>query len=79
MPRPEKVSNLEDVIHWIQDHDGRIDAYWEQQHKWNARIETQMGEVYTRLTAIEKRVVFFAGAAAAAGALIGNFVQVFGK
>lgn len=62
--RPEKIETLEDVRLWIADHDGRIDQLWQQQHRINDRTES-------RVSALERRVIFWAGAAAAAGSILG--------
>ena len=72
--RPTRVQSLEDVIVWVIDHDSRIDVWWEQQHVWNARMEQKMDRISLRLTALEKRVMWLSGAAAAIGALIGNLL-----
>ncbi len=69
MPRLE---TLDDVKMWIAEHDGRITAWWDQQHKWNGNMDLKCEAMNKRLTAVEKRVIFFSGFAAAVGALIGN-------
>lgn len=52
---------------WASKHDGRIDAWWEAQHEWNGKIEP-------RVSAVEKRLIWFAGFSAAVGAYVGNMV-----
>lgn len=54
-----------------QEHTQSVDAaLWKLQHSWNQRIED-------RLTAVEKKVVFASGFAAAIGALVGSGLAVF--
>ena len=74
MPRPEKLEELSDLIAWIHDHDGRIDAYWANQHDWNGKIELRLDRFDVRMTAVEKRIMWFAGAAAATGSLVGAVI-----
>jgi len=75
MARPERIETLEDVVHWIYDHDGRIDAWWEAQHKWNGKAEKEMRSIADRLSSVEKRVASFAGIAATLGALLGSWLS----
>jgi len=60
---------------WIAAHDAKINALWDGQKEWNARHERSMLEVFRRLTAVEKRVVFIAGGMSLAGAIIGTLVS----
>ncbi len=68
----ERVAKLE---RWAAEHDGRINAWWEAQHQWNAKAEARMDTFSLRLLAIEKRMMWVAGFAAAVGAFVGNFVS----
>lgn len=74
MPRPERIESIEDIKIWIADHDGRIDAWWEQQHGWNRVMEADSRNRDTRLTALEKKVMYFSGASAAFGSVIGALI-----
>jgi hypothetical protein len=56
---------------WRAEHDGRINAYWEQQFRLNAKLEAMMTSFDKRLTAVERRVFWVSGFAAGIGSLIG--------
>jgi len=71
MPRPEKIETVDDIRLWITDHDARIDVWWHDQHEWNKSTEYKMHSLVERLTAVEKRVMWLSGAAAAVGSIIG--------
>ena len=71
MARPERIETLEDVKIWIADHNGRIDAFWAHQHAWNEGVKKQLVSGERRLTALEKKVMYFSGAAAALGSVVG--------
>jgi len=60
---------------WIAAHDAKINALWDSQKEWNRRHESSMVEVFRRLTAVEKRVVFIAGGMSLAGAIAGTFLS----
>ncbi len=74
-PRPTKIETLEDVKIWIADHDGRIDQLWSDQHRWNEKAEHKIGQLDNRVNSLERRVMWFSGAAAAIGAFAGVFLQ----
>ncbi len=74
MPRPKRIETLNDMKVWIADHDGRIDAYWEAQHIWNKKIEIEFKDFGLRISSCEKKIMYFAGAAAALGSVVGAFV-----
>lgn len=74
MPRPENINTIEDIKIWIADHDGRIDAYWDEQHRWNSKMEDVIESIGLRLTSVEKKIMWFAGASAAVGSVVGAFV-----
>jgi len=59
---------------WIAEHDGRINAYWEAQHDWNARQETAIRDLTSRLQAVEKRVIWLSAIAAGGGGVLGNLL-----
>ena len=75
MGRPEQIESLEDVKHWIYDHDGRIDAWWEAQHEWNAKKEILDASFEKRLSAVERRMAAVSAAAAAIGAVAGTMLS----
>ena len=70
MPRPTRISDLDDVKAWIAEHDGRIDAYWSQQFRLNIKCEEKHALLDRRVGSLEKRVwlMAFAGAGLGAGA-----------
>lgn len=74
MTRPNRIESIEDIKIWIADHDGRIDAWWVQQHSWNKSMEGNTRSCETRLTALEKKVMYFSGASAAFGSVIGALI-----
>lgn len=51
---------------------GRIDAYWEAQFRWNEAREGEIHNLEKRISALEKRVMWFAGVAAAVGSSLGH-------
>lgn len=71
MARPTRLESLDDVRLWIADHDGRIDQLWSSQLKWNDKIDLSFLDVNRRLTSLEKRVIYMAGAAAGVGSVAG--------
>lgn len=58
---------------WIANHDGRINAWWDAQHKWNAMIDIWRDGISKRLNRLEWRVAWIAGVAATVGALLGSW------
>ena len=62
------IGRLERIVtdgqKWQAEHDGKINAYWNEQF----RINKDYG---IRLSSIERKVVYASGAAAMAGAVIG--------
>lgn len=84
MPWPESVEDLADVKLWIADHDARGEGRAAAQDKWNAAHEEQlrvcetMGrEVRDAVAQINNRLAWWAGAAAAFGALAGSLSRLF--
>ena len=77
MVRPERIHSLEDVKMWIAEHDGRIDAWWDAQHRLNSDNAGKFTNLERRITAVEKKVFLISGAASGAGALIGTLVAVW--
>ena len=66
---------LRESAEWRAEHDGRINAWWEAQRVWNDKLEARMNTYSKRLSAVEKRMVFFAGGAAAVGSGLGALIQ----
>ena len=60
---------------WAAEHDGRINAWWEAQHDWNAKVEARITVLEKRVTAIEIRIAMIAGVAAILGSLLGQFIR----
>ncbi len=71
---PDLEERITACEHWAAAHDGRINAYWEGQFKWNKEMKIEMRAMGSRVTALERRVVYFAGAAAALGAFLSGGV-----
>lgn len=77
MPTPiavREIKDVEDVKLWIAEHDGRINAYWDQQRQFNAEVQDDMRNVFSRLNAVERRAAWMAGVGAGAGALLGTLL-----
>jgi len=70
----ERPQDLDEVKLWIAEHDGRINAYWETQHTWNERVDSRHQDLYSRISALEKKVMWVAGAAAVLGSLLGTLI-----
>jgi hypothetical protein len=70
-----KIETLDDAVRWIIEHDARIDVYWGNQHAWNKRVDEKIGLLGSRLTALEKRVVWLTAAAAAIGGALGTGIN----
>lgn len=68
------MDNLEDVKMWIAAHDGRISAYWEAQFKLNQDIKDDISNLRTRVSSLERKVIYICAIASASGAGIGNVV-----
>jgi len=60
-----------DCIRATSEHRGRSEAKWEYQDKFNIHMESLIHAVMNRMTALEKKVIFFSGVAAALGSGIG--------
>jgi len=57
---------------WEAEHDGRINAYWEQQFKTNGEIKLLTEKLSDRVMGVERKVMYISGFAAAIGGLIGG-------
>ena len=72
--RRARLESLDDVKGWIWEHDGRIDAWWDGQRRWNERHERNERDLLIRLIHLERRIAWYAGAAAGLGAVVGAIV-----
>ena len=65
---------LDEVVLWIAEHDGRIEAWWEAQRSLNERNEEWKHRTTQWMAAMEKRMMFFAGAASFVAAALGSYI-----
>ena len=69
-------TDVQGVLLWIAEHDGRIDAWWEEQKRWNRDFEKevriQQHGFELRLSAVEKRMIYVAGIASGFGSILGT-------
>lgn len=63
-----------ECVRWRAEHDGRINAWWEAQRTWNAKTDQKMHNFGVKLSALEKKVIFFSGFAAALGSGLGALI-----
>ena len=70
----EGFDTPEKIAIWCAAHEARCTAYWNEQQRHNDRLETRMQDQDRRLTAVEKRVIWFTGAAAGIGSIIGAII-----
>lgn len=70
-----RLAKLEETVErhslYIAGHEGKINAYWEAQHTWNAGVDKNFTDIFKRLTALEKRIAWVAGLSAGIGAALG--------
>lgn len=75
----ERILSLEKRMatrdRWEAEHDGRINAWWEAQHDWNGKIEKWQHTIGARMSAIERKIMWVSGFAAAIGAVAGNVLS----
>ncbi len=74
---PAEINDIDDVKRWIADHDGRINAYWAAQFKYNEKAEKRLDGYAVRLTGVEKKMFWIAGFAAAVGSVGGSLAVNF--
>jgi hypothetical protein len=65
-----------DVLRWQAGHDGKINAYWEQQFNINGQVDQSLAGIFRRLGAVENKVIWASGFAACGGAVLGVVVSV---
>lgn len=81
-----RLENVEDVIAWCHQHEGKVTVLWQAQHKLNDKVELRaaahdekddrrFASVELRVTAVEKRIVYWAGLCAGVGSLVGAIVS----
>lgn len=66
---------------WQAEHDGRINALWEAQERFNDKCEAERAVLGRRVTSIEKRVLLLAFGGAIIGTVLGQqlpFDKLFG-
>lgn len=61
---------LVDISRWQAEHDGRINAWWEEQFRTNK-------DHSERLRSLESKVMWFSGFAAGVGAILGSVITKF--
>lgn len=62
-----------ELARWQAEHDGRINAWWKQQFRTNHGVDEKFRGVFERLVAVERKVIWASGFAAAIGAGLGVF------
>jgi len=70
-----RIDDIDDVRAWIAEHDGRINAWWASQHEWNKQMNLHYARIEGRLSAVERKIIYASGFAAAAGSLLGAFLS----
>ncbi len=68
---PEPVDTPEKVAVWIASNDAQTKAWWEGQRQYNAETAVELATQDKRITALERRLIWAAGAAAGVGGLLG--------
>jgi hypothetical protein len=77
MSTPEPIDTLPAMERWIVAHDTRCQAWWEEQRRWNARVEDRLESQGTRISTLERRVVWLTAAAAAGGSITVEIISRF--
>lgn len=65
---------LQTLIEWRARHEGATDERRRSDDRWYSHVEGTLIEHGNRLTAVERKVVWISGFAAAAGAILGVLV-----
>jgi len=84
------LRNLDDVIAWVHQHDGRIDAWWEEQRRFNSNTESntshcqmfmqaEIKEIRRDIQAMRKTLYMAMGGASMLGAIIGMAISAIMK
>ncbi len=45
MPWPGKMETLDDLRQWAAHHEGSVNAWWEQQWRWNRAVEKKLEDL----------------------------------
>ena len=72
----ELEQDVKDLTAWKNEHDGRIDAWWDAQHTWNEKMEDWVLSLQKAVTKFERRMAYTAGWASGAGAVVGSLLVV---
>lgn len=74
----DRLARLEELLHeqqvWAAAHDARINEKWENQNELNATVAHRLNGFHSRLLSAEKRIIWLAAGAAAAGGALGNWI-----
>lgn len=79
----DNLNTLEDVARWALANNAETRAWWDEQRRANedlrrdlrteiARLESRQNHHSMRITALERKLFWLAGAAAAAGGVLGQ-------
>ena len=83
MSQDDRLANLEERVvaceRWAAAHDGRINEKWDQQDRWNERIDGYIGSLTKTVTELRITMAKYAGGAALIGALAGSLAPYFLK
>lgn len=66
--------DISELHKWVAAHDARSKELWRSQQSLNRRMEVTMERLELRTTSIEKKIIWFCGAAAGIGAVIGTLL-----
>ena len=84
--KPAKIESIADTAAWVHEHDGRINAWWSQQHKLNddsraafSRFGLRLDGLAKRIGACERKMLYVAGVASWGGAIVGALIGAWIK
>lgn len=78
-PNSAKIESIEDVRIWAVDRDATSGPRWRNQWRCNDEYEAEMNLLNGRVSAMEGKILWLAGFAAALGGLVGALVpKLFG-
>lgn len=89
-PRPQDIRELDDVRVWASYQQAQREAWWQAQREWNATVETrlsrdkshlftELAKLEDRVSKLERRVIWAAGAMAGIGGLAGGVLAVLAQ
>jgi len=64
------MDTMEGLRNWAIEHAARTDERWKMQDVFNKHCEKDHVEIRKRMTAVEKKVIWFSGGAAAFGTIL---------